>query len=253
MKIVTFNLRCIYDNRSIDGDNVFVERKSLIAEKIHAKAPDVIGFQEATPRSVADLRALLPEYTVLFNPRTADFNGEGLALALKKDSVDVFTLDCFWLSETPHVPASRYQHQSDCPRVCQAALCRSKNGIFRVYNVHLDHIDDEARRLGIAQVLAYMDKEEQKLSAPAFLLGDFNAYPDSGTIALCNEFAAFPLQELTENVGGTFHDFGRREAVKIDYIYSDADTAQKPYTAELWTDTRDGVFLSDHYPVEVTI
>lgn len=254
MKIATFNLRCVYD-RDVDGINVFVNRAGLVTKKICKEHPDVIGFQEAIPQIVADLRRMLPDYTILFNQRNADFSGEGLALAIRNDRVQLVTLDCFWLSETPFVPGSRYAHQSDCPRICQAALLKtSENAVFRVYNVHLDHVDDEARILGISQVLAYMAAEEKKLSAPAFLLGDFNAGPDSGTIALCNSFAALPLIDMSKASGATFHDFGRREEpIKIDYIYADAKTAKKPFALCRWEDCLHGVYLSDHYPVAVEV
>ena len=252
MKLVTFNLRSVYD-ADVDGINVFVNRAGGIARKIREEQPDVIAFQEGTPPIIADVRRMLTDYVVLFNQRNADWGGEGLALALRRDVVELVTLDCFWLSETPFVPGSRYAHQSDCPRICQAAMLKMDGNVFRVYNVHLDHVDDEARQLGMAQVLRYMKAQDGYMHTPAFLLGDFTATPDSGVIALCDTFADFPVCDLTKETGGTFHDFGRREPVKIDYIYADADTAVQPHAVTVWKDCTRGVYLSDHYPVEVLI
>ena len=250
LKIVTFNLRCVYKG---DGINAFINRLGLITEKIVSEVPDVIAFQEGVPSHVPLLRRALPEYTFVFNQRNADLGGEGLLLAYK-NGLELFQLECFWLSETPYVPGSRYTHQSDCPRVCQAALIKAPDGkLFRVYNVHLDHVDDEARCLGIAQVLEYMAQQDKKIAAPAFLLGDFNATPDSGVIALCDNNTAYPLCDLTKDSGGTFHDFGRREPVKIDYIYADTKTAQGLQEMSRWEDAVNGVFLSDHYPVYVEV
>lgn len=248
MKIVSFNIRCVYTG---DGENGFIHRKAGIAAKIHAEQPDVICFQEVTSQIAADLKAMLPDYTLLFNQRGANYDGEGLAFALRDETVSLVTLDSFWLSETPYVAGSRYEHQSDCPRICQTAVIKGKDGaVFRVSNNHLDHIDDEARVLGIRQVLAYMAAQSEIYPMPHFILGDFNARPDSVVLVCCKEAG---LVDLSAESGGTFHNFGRCDPVKIDYIFTDADTAARPFVLDKWTDCKDGVYLSDHYPLSVTL
>lgn len=250
MKIVSFNVRCIYD--TIDKENNFIHRKDGIIRKIQAEQPDVIGFQEVTPAIAADLKAALTDYTFLYNGRDAQYGGEGLALALCNETVSLWTIDCFWLSETPYVAGSRYDEQSPCPRISQTAVIKHADGtLFRVSNNHLDHESDAARVLGIKQVLAYLRKAQETQPLPTLILGDFNAYPDSETIRLCNENTLLPLVDMSAQSGGTFHDFGRCEPVKIDYIFADTATAEKPYTFEKWTGCENGVYLSDHYPIGV--
>ena len=115
-----------------------------------------------------------------------------------------------------------------------------------MFNVHLDHISEEARVLGMGAALEAIEKENQKLALPLFLLGDMNAYPESKAI----QNAKSVLVDLTENSGGTYHAFGTEEE-KIDYIFTDAQTAKKPWQCNRLERTEHGIYLSDHYPVMV--
>ena len=214
----------------------------------------MICFQEGTDKIIHFLKDALPTYQILFNQRNADYRGEGLAVALRKDSAELLGLNAFWLSPTPNLPGSRYEEQSNCPRICQCATVRCENKIFRVYNLHLDHKSDLARRLGMEAALKKVQEDREKVPFPLLICGDFNATPDSAPIALCNAFDAVPLTELTASVDYTFHNYGAKPApYKIDYVFSDKETGTVPFTVTPWTDEADGVYLSDHYPIQVDI
>ena len=253
IKIVTFNLRCCYTE---DGVNSFVHRAGMILDKINSEQPDVICAQEAVPSHVNFLKKNLTDYIVLYNGRNASFDGEGLALIIKKDRINLVTLDLFWLSETPYIPGSRYPIQSGCPRICQAALLQV-NGtktMFYVYNNHLDHKSDSARILGIKQVLEKVKLDRERFSFPMFILGDFNAEPNSETIKYCNEYKDIDLVNLTDGIGNTFHGFGIPEKYEtIDYIYTDRSTAPQVTSVTKWDDELNGIFLSDHYPIAAEV
>lgn len=251
MKIVSFNLRCSWDK---DDINSFIHRGGMILEKINEEKPDVICFQEGTDKNIAFLRRALPDYDIVFNQRNADYTGEGLATALRRDSVTLLGLSFFWLSNTPDVPGSRFPIQSPCPRVCQSLLVRSHNGsMLRLYNVHLDHVSDSARILGIRCLFERIEKDNATAAFPLFILGDFNARPDGEPIRFCNEYESLPITDLTSGIDGTFHGYGRKGPYKIDYIYVDRKTAAQNHTVTLWKDERDGIFLSDHYPIALDI
>lgn len=252
MKLVSFNLRNVWDS---DGINSFVSRAGGILDRLAHEAPDVVCFQEGMQNNTDFLRrALASEYEFYFHPRNADYSGEGLALALRRGQVFLYRLDFFWLSDTPQVPGSRFPVQSVCPRICQCALLRTAAGQFlRVYNVHLDHESDDARIRGIRCALERVEQDWKDCPYPFFLLGDFNALPGSETIRWCDAYAAVPLRDLTADCGGTWHDFGRAEPQKLDYIYTDAATAARPHTVERWTQQTNGIYLSDHYPVALSI
>lgn len=249
-KIVTFNLRYLYDG---DGVNSYVHRSAMVRNKIRTQKPDVIGFQEATPEIASDIVESLPEYHIIFNGRDADLGGEGLAIALKKDTVELMGFDTFWLSETPYIPGSRYEIQSACPRICQQVLVKFKNSnkTCWVFNNHLDHFeDDRARLFGIKQVLERVAECKKKWDAPVFILGDFNAMPDNVVIDYCNTFKDVKIADLTAESGPTFHGFGKAKVQKkIDYIFSDLNVNDCNCKIECWDDEHNGIYLSDHYPI----
>lgn len=250
MKIVSFNLRC---DVKIDELNMFRNRKGLILEKIDAEQPDVVGFQEMLPSMRNYLIKHLPEYQFVGRSRSEDFTGEHMDVAFRRDKYDLMSLDCFWLSPTPDVPGSRYDQQSNCPRIVTATVLREikHNTMFRFINTHLDHIGEQARVLGIKQIIKYIAEQNKKFKLPFFLTGDFNALPDSDTIKCCYESKDPEMTELSSSIKGvTYHGYGTvTDSYKIDYIFCDKETAKNNYSATLWDDCNYGLYLSDHYPV----
>lgn len=256
LKIVTFNLRGSWQG---DGINAFVHRAGGILDKLDREEPDVVCFQEVSERIGAFLERHLPEYLISYRGRYEKMDGEGLAVAIRRSTMELLSTDCFWLSPAPYEPGSRYQEQSDCPRICQVMLlrCRDTRKAFWLYNNHLDHISDSARILGIRQVLERVWEDQQKFAFPVFVLGDFNAHPKSETIRYCDTYEKFPIVSLAGDCGSTCHEFGKREDTDmeghIDYIYADQATARRQHDFTLWKDKTDGIYLSDHYPISLSI
>lgn len=249
MKLVTFNIRCDYGQ---DGENNFSFRKPIILEKISKESPDIICFQEVLPHVAVWLKENLKDYYVIGCGRDENLKDEQTTIVYKKLKFNLIDMEIFWLSETPKVPGSRYQNQSICPRVCTKALFQDMETeeVFQVYNTHLDHVGSEARRLGLEQILKKIGQEESFVKAPVILTGDFNCLPDSPEMKLLKEYPY--LLDLTTKTGGTFHDYGKiKDPVKIDYII--AQDNLECGSVSLWKECKDGVYLSDHYPVCVEI
>lgn len=244
MKIVTFNIRCDYQQ---DGDNNFCYRRELILDKISREKPDIICFQETLPHVVVWLKEELPEYYVVGCGRSETLEDEQAAIAYRRDGINLIQMETYWLSETPYVPASRYPDQSICPRICTEAVFeefRTKK-VFRVVNTHLDHEGTGARELGLRQIMKKLGEAVLFADAPVIITGDMNAEPDSPEMGVMKEFPSYV--NITDGIGITYHGYFRSESpCCIDYIFAKGFVCEG---IEKWEDRKGDVFLSDHYPV----
>ena len=244
IKAMTFNVRIDVDK----GANEFRLRKHRIAELINTEKPDVVGFQEANNKMREDLSDLLECYYVVGCGRESNYRGESAAVAYRKDRFELLKLDNFWLSATPYVPGSRYgEDQSPCPRITTALLLIEKRDgkPFWFINTHLDHIGSTARLLGVTQLMQFISQQKE----PAILVGDFNAGPAAKEIRAISANEHLGLVDVTENIRGTFHDWGHMDRMsKIDYIFTSlpCDISK---TIAYPDDAPNGTYYSDHLPV----
>ena len=246
LKIMSFNLRV---DEECDGINYFFNRLDRVLEVLDREKPDVVGFQEVTDPMRAKLRDSLTDYTVQGCGREADYRGESMIFAYRKDEAELISLENIWLSMTPSVPGSSYggDQGEDC-RMFTAALLKP-NGAdkpFRFINTHLDHKGKTARYLSAVQLTRYISLHDE----PFVLTGDFNATPDTPEIKVITEALAYRgAKDCTEGLPGTFHWFGKipeERRPKIDYIFSDAPCV-RAYIVE---DTPvEGKYYSDHNAV----
>lgn len=255
LKLVTFNIRCDYNQ---DGPNSFSYRKPLILRKLKKERPDVICFQEVLPHVAAWLKETLEDYTVVGCGRSETLEDEQVAVAYRKDRLNLISMETFWLSGTPYTPGSRYADQSTCPRSCTEVLLEDlqEKKVFRLFNFHLDHMGAQARAQGLSQVMQKADSALLFAKAPVLLAGDFNAEPEG------EEFAALKrdgrYRNLTEGIGITYHGFTPQDGPEtIDYVFLYNAGQELPglecLSVEKWTDREGIVWLSDHYPICVNL
>lgn len=247
IKIATFNLRCLWDG---DGINSFIHRIGLIDEKISTESPDVIAFQEMTDKHLSVLRRLMTEYEFIGASREADYSGEGVYTALRKRSMKLLGFDFFWLSPTPNIPGSVFDNQSDCRRVCTTLklLHISSGEVFRIINTHLELLNEAVRMDEMQQLVKYIAEKHNEDGLPTVFMGDFNALPEEPAIELCKTY----MEDVTKDISVTFHGFGTT-AQKIDYIFVSKNLVKRIADVNVWDDTRNGIYLSDHYPVCVEL
>ncbi len=243
IKIMSFNLKTC-------SASVFSSRIARIAAVIRSETPDLIGFQEVMPGMQAILRDALPEYTVLGCGRGADYTDEAMTVALKNGVFELFSLQQFWLSPTPTRPGTIFPgDQSACPRMALSAevILLSEKKRIRFCNTHLDHQGEQARYLGMMQILQHLSAFDQ----PLILTGDMNAAPEDPEIKLATSaLKARGFANCTNSIGGTFHNWGKRNnPIQIDYIFSDL----KPVQAYVVQEPDDAGYYSDHYAVCATL
>lgn len=243
IKTVTYNLKC-------DSAEGFSKRFAIAEERIKNEKPDIIGFQEALPHMQKIITEKLCGYTVIGYGRDSDFGGESNCVAFRSDLYTLFGFHQFWLSPTPYIPATRFEDQSSCPRVCVSLMLKhqKKADPFRFYNTHLDHVGENARVLGMNQVLKKINSDNNDWKLDFILTGDMNALPDSEAIKNALSNKEFKLHDVTSSLSHTFHNFGKiKNGCKIDYIFvSEGIEHAEPY---LWDDCINSMTISDHYPV----
>lgn len=250
VRVMTFNIR--FDTLD-DGVNCFEGRKKGIKAFLDREMPDVIGFQEVLPHVRKWLCDNLTDYVVIGMGRNADYNGEGVSIAYRKDKFDLVNLEQFWLSDTPDVPGSRYTlDQSPCPRVSQLASLVSREGgkPFLFANTHLDHVGEHAQICGASLLMSRLLAQN---AGSFFLTGDFNARPKDGAIRVITNHKG--VHDLTASIKeSTYHGYGKEPTgnCKIDYIFSDKRAVKNSLTLHK-DEPVNGVYLSDHYPISVTV
>jgi endonuclease/exonuclease/phosphatase family metal-dependent hydrolase len=250
MNVATFNLR--YDNPK-DSGNLWKDRRQAVSSLIRFHDFDIFGTQEALKNQLDDVAAALPGYTYYGKGRDDGQDaGEHSAIFFKKDKFKLLDKGDFWLSETPDKPGLGWD-ATCCNRICSWVRLedvKTKKS-FYFFNVHYDHQGKVARResskLVLAKIAAIAGKQ------PAILTGDFNARRESEPyklLAASNQVKdAVTEVKVPYALNSSYNGFGRdldAEGV-IDHIF-----VTPQFTASKWgilTDTYQGKFPSDHFPV----
>ena len=261
-KILTCNVRV---DMAADGKtgNGWADRKEFCADVMRAQKPDLICLQECQHAHLKDLKSRLPE-----------FNSFGLAnpWAVFQPVNTIFYCHArygmvsaggFWLSETPHVAASKSWDAAHSRLVNWVHLREhSSQKEFRVWNTHLDHLGQVAREKQaemIMQASAVFPK-----ALPQLLTGDFNADAANPAVKLVQAAGwtdTYAAAHGPEDPGFTFHGFlgskwgeqipKEQHHGKIDWIWCRGGV--KVLGAEVIRDARNGHYPSDHYFLSATV
>lgn len=254
LKIMTYNIRL---DVASDGENAWPKRKDYFASQIQFYSPDIFGVQEATPGQVTDIASALPNYNKFGVGREEGGTGEACTIYYKKDRFKVEQSNTFWLSETPNVVSRGWD--AACNRVCTYGLFKDlkTKKTFWVFNLHLDHMGEEARIKGVQLALKKISELNTK-KYPVFLMGDFNSEPDTKQIAEIKK-----VMDDTKDVSkekpfgpsGTFNDFKHNEPVTLllDYIFVSKNSGLKIQKHAVLSDSKDLKYPSDHLPVLIEI
>lgn len=252
---MSFNIR--YDNPG-DGENVWNNRKDMVAETVRFHNIDIAGFQEVLHNQLEDLKASLPEYGCFGVGRDDGLKkGEYTPVFYLKSRFDVLNQSTFWLSETPEVPG-KLGWDAACPRIVTWGKFKeeSTKTIFFVFNTHFDHVSETARSKSAEFILKKIDELAE--SHPVILTGDFNCRSDDHPyVILTNDRGgirrlsdAFYISQR-KPYGSTQTYNGFKDEIipeyRIDFIFvrDIKQILRHGVISEKW----DGRFVSDHYPV----
>lgn len=249
LRVMSCNVRCISPTDL--GKKSWFYRADLIMQGIEKEQPSVIGFQETTKWQYSYLCDTLSSYDSVITYRDDAFNSEGCPIFYRSDIYTLIDKGSFWLSETPDVMSKSWGAQFN--RVCSYVILKDNatGTEFVVFNTHLSHVSDEARINGIQVVL---DKIAEFGSKPAVLMGDLNTKEDSETYkSVTKNFYDTKYQTTNTMTSCTYQDWGEQlDRECIDYVMI-SKQGLKVNSYKVVTDTYDGVYSSDHFPLSVSI
>ncbi|MCA8956212.1 MAG: endonuclease/exonuclease/phosphatase family protein [Planctomycetes bacterium] len=248
LRFMTFNIRY---GTAPDRSNRWENRAELVAGRIRAFRPHVLGLQEALRFQVAQLATALPELQPVGEHRMGGQRDEGCPLWIDTSRLAVEAHGTFWLGPTPNVKASR-GWDAALPRICTWAVVRDRvrHGRLLVANTHFDHLGPVARLESARLISAW----RRVFPMPFVLLGDFNCDEDSAPMRwlagqkLRDSFRV--LHPDRESVA-TFNGFLRARGGKIDAVLCSPEIAVR--SAAIDATRPDGRFPSDHFPVTAEV
>ncbi len=246
IKLMSYNIRCHAPDDF--GKKSWFYRANLVSDTIEKAQPGIIGFQEVNSWQYDYFCETMPAYDSVITYRdNIPVYSEGCPVFYRTDLYTLVDKGSFWLSETPDVMSKDWG--AACYRICSYVILNDKASKkdFVVFNTHLDHVSDEARINGINVVL---EKIKEFGGMPAVLMGDLNAEETSDTYKSATEFF-YDTKYQTENTmkSCTYQKWGEaldREC--IDYIMI-SKSGFKVNSYKVMTDTYDGIYTSDHFPL----
>ena len=249
MTIMSTNVRCYAPDDLFEKSWFY--RAHLIVADVNTVKTDIIGFQEVTFMHYAYLVKAMPDYASEISYRDNFVLSEGCPIFYRTDKYERVDSGSFWLSETPDVMSKSWGAAHY--RICTYIILKDKatGEDFVVFNTHLDHVSDEARIEGIKVVLS---KIAEFGNIPAFLMGDFNADPDSETILSTGEAFddAHNIADIADE-GATYHKWGERpDRERIDYIMISKGTSTVS-EYRIVNNCHDGVYSSDHSSIYIKV
>lgn len=250
IKVMTLNIRLDTPRDSI---NAWPNRASIVAGFVREHSPDLLGMQEVLWHQYTYLDSTLEGYGSIAAGRDdGKMAGEASPVFYRKERFDPLTEGTFWLSATPDVPGSIGWGAAFTRIATWIRLTDKQSGDTLLYvNTHFDHISDSARVMG-AHVL--LGRVRELAGGNDFIItGDFNSLPGSPAISVMGEggFArdSYTISE-TPPAGMNYTFNGWKDEPgegRIDYIF--VRDGMKVLSHETYRVIRDGVFISDHWPV----
>lgn len=255
---MTFNIR--YNNPG-DSLNAWPYRVDKAVSQVRFHDTHLLGIQEALHGQIMDMLQGLPKFKYLGVGRDDGKQaGEYSAILYDTTRLQPLQWQTFWLSQTPDVAGSKSWDAAITRLVTWARFKDKKTGKeFYAFNTHFDHRGQEARRESARMLLERIHQIAGTM--PVVLTGDFNAKPTDEPIKILTNTTALIYVKDAKALSrqphygpvGTFNAFGPKEVDNepIDYIFirNDVQVLRHATLSQTWQ----GRFSSDHFPVLATV
>ncbi|WP_134201908.1 endonuclease/exonuclease/phosphatase family protein [uncultured Algoriphagus sp.] len=252
-QLATFNIR--WDNPG-DTGNLWKDRLPHVTSLIQFHQIGIVGTQEGLKHQVEQLSNSLGfDYLGVGRDDGAQ-KGEYTAILYDGSQYELLDQGTFWLSPTPEVPSKGWDAALN--RICSwGKFLSAEKEEFYVFNIHYDHIGQEAREESSKLVVQKIEEiNTEKL--PVVLLGDFNVTPENAaytTITFSDGWRDARLISKTPSYGpaGTFTGFDWEKMPDgiIDHIFVKGPI--QVIRHGILTDNYGKKYPSDHFPVMVEV
>ncbi len=260
LRIMSFNIR--YNNPD-DGENVWPNRKDMVAKLIQVHQADLIGIQEPFKDQIDDLVEKISRYTWFGVGREDEMEkGEFVPIFYRKDRLELIEQSTFWLSEKTQLPGS-IGWDAKHSRIVTWGKFRDKITDYILFHFNT-HFDKQGRQSRVESAKLLL-KEIEKIAKtnPVVVTGDFNCTVSSEPYQILTSGKKNYAKHMGEKLKdtryfsihkplgplGTISDF--KDIViperKIDYIFIKNNIRVIKYMTltDRWGDR----FPSDHLPI----
>lgn len=251
--LMTFNIRLDTYAPSEDPDSWSRRRPAVIA-LLQKEQPSLLGVQEAMFHQLPAIREALPHHEMVGYGRSGGSTDEHNAVFFDTRRFELVEWEQFWLSDTPDVVGSTHWGNVVTRMVVWVRVRdRRTRREFVHVNTHFDHQSEESRRRS-AQVVARLRRSFGTL--PMLVTGDFNADVDHEVYATLTGPYVDAWERATHRLTpayGTFPNYGtpERGAKRIDWLLTTPGV--RVHTAAVNTDRPNGIWPSDHAPVQAVV
>ncbi|WP_288373126.1 endonuclease/exonuclease/phosphatase family protein [uncultured Algoriphagus sp.] len=252
-QLATFNIR--WDNPG-DTGNLWKDRAPHVASLIQFHKIGIVGTQEGLKHQIEQLSNSLGfDYLGVGRDDGAQ-KGEYTAILYDGSQYELLDQGTFWLSPTPEVPSKGWDAALN--RICSWGKFKSaEKEEFYVFNIHYDHIGQEAREESSKLVIQKIEEiNTEKL--PVVLLGDFNVTPDNAAYTTITSSDGWKDARLISRIpsygpSGTFTGFDWEKMPDgiIDHIFVKGQV--QVIRHGILTDNYGKKYPSDHFPVMVEV
>lgn len=260
LKVMTYNIVQTFHNSGEDDPHNWNKgRRERVIRLLETYPCDLLCLQEDDKKQGEDVCAALGLKRAGVSRSDGTENGGGEFCGLYYDPEEFFVRRTghFYFSETPMVPSMSWDatYTTMCNWFC---LKDKKDDVdFYLFNTHLFYGGTGQTRMKSVEML---EKYISTIAGnnPVILTGDMNATPETETISAFRMFMsdAWDKAPLRSGPAGSYNAFRLDydlDKYKFDYIFVNSRVDVKSH--RIISDTVDGYFPSDHFPVlcEITL
>lgn len=251
--LATFNIR--WDNPGDEG-NLWKDRLPHVIGLIQFHQIGLFGTQETLVHQLKQINEGLGYLSIGVGRDDGKEKGEFSPIHYDPKLYQLEDSGTFWLSPTPETPSKGWD--ASLNRICTWGRFKAKDGTrFYVFNIHYDHIGQQAREESSKLVVAKV-KEINTKNLPVILMGDFNVTPDNPAYTTITSNPSWKDTRLISKLpsygpAGTFTGFSWDKMPNgiIDHIFVNGKI--KVIRHGILTDNYGKKYPSDHFPVMVEI